>query len=230
MVAVLWRLPALEQLDIDTCDLYAGPLIQKLGMRRSQMNDTQTLAFLSKFPSARVIAQLEGIGTLTSLILAANLTSWAHSPERDMCYAFLNTPYGFFPDLTELRIAIMHIPMRDDVNSAATSFFKTLPDALALPPTLQHLGFSLNFTHEFEIVPSDAPPNFPTLRNALLARCPALASLWLDGEDFLFSWSKDVDGTVVEATAYNYKDAEVMRNQQKATFWQHSRRPRTHST
>jgi hypothetical protein len=35
-------------------------------------------------------------------------------------------------------------------------------------------------------------------RNTLLARCPALTTLWLDGEDFLFHWRGSLNGVEKE--------------------------------
>ncbi|KAJ7445847.1 hypothetical protein FB451DRAFT_1376026, partial [Mycena latifolia] len=50
-------------------------------------------------------------------------------------------------------------------------------------------------------------PDFGALRDALVARCPALGSLWFDGDDFVYRWCKDVNGIVVEATTVNFGDA-----------------------
>jgi hypothetical protein len=48
-------------------------------------------------------------------------------------------------------------------------------------------------------------PDFPQLRDALVARCPGLNWLWLNGIYFRFEWRDPMpDGTVREFTAKNF--------------------------
>ncbi|KAJ7458870.1 hypothetical protein FB451DRAFT_1372087 [Mycena latifolia] len=185
---------------------------------------TLTCVTVDNYHPQLLMTHLAGNRTSLSKItlLTISFTSWYHFTEREMNIPFLNTLYEFFPTLTELRISIDHGSMNSDFNSVATVFFKALPDAPALPPTLKHLCLSWEFDPEFGVPPTDTLPDFTALRDALVARCPALVALWLDGEDFLFRWRKYSDGTAVEAMLDNCDDAEQMRDEEWPTFWGHS--------
>lgn len=83
----------------------------------------------------------------------------------------------------------------------ATEFFAELKDFSTLPGGLQRLAITWKFEYEgSDGVPFERAiiPGFSELRDALVARCPALTMVWLDGEDYLFDWRKSVDGVEKE--------------------------------
>jgi hypothetical protein len=53
-------------------------------------------------------------------------------------------------------------------------------------------------------------PDLATVRDALLARCPDLTSLWLDDPALLLRWRRSRDGTVTESTASNADAGEYI--------------------
>jgi hypothetical protein len=102
-----------------------------------------------------------------------------------------------------------------------TSFLKLLAASALLPSTLETLSLDWDFPFEYGSTDSakgndPAPPNpvdipnFTGLREELIAKCPALTWIFLDGYHFLFWWRKlEWDGTVREATAYSYGGSET---------------------
>ncbi|KAJ7662293.1 hypothetical protein B0H17DRAFT_1093782 [Mycena rosella] len=165
-----------------------------------------------------LIVQLEGIRT-PNQIISLTVSFYVFDPDREAFdHTTLSTLCGHFPELQELRISISHGPIEDEINSVATGFFETLAKTPLLPPSLKYLRLSWDFQSDIEDAsspPADKLPDFAALRDALVARCPALTALWLDGEDFLFQWRKSLDGTV-EFTADNFESAEVRRHGRNA--------------
>jgi hypothetical protein len=106
------------------------------------------------------------------------------------------------------------------LNLQPTSFFKVLAATALLPETLQSL--SLRWWFPFDSGSTDSAkgndpsppdptdiPDFTGLREELIAKCAALTLIFLDGYHILFWWRKiEWDGTVREATAYNYGEFE----------------------
>ncbi|KAJ7132650.1 hypothetical protein C8R46DRAFT_1140473 [Mycena filopes] len=130
----------------------------------------------------------------------------------------LDALFARLPHLKDLRLHIV-VEVADgaDDNSFATTFLSALPTTRALPPSLEHLTVSWQFEiDDYENAPqADEPPELPELRDALVARCSALKSLWLDGHYFLFQWR---DGGV-ESFAEDEDDAEEARKG-FAAFWE----------
>ncbi|KAJ7103902.1 hypothetical protein C8R44DRAFT_988062 [Mycena epipterygia] len=88
-------------------------------------------------------------------------------------------------------------------------FFQALAYA-PLPPRLERLILSWESKSNDDWHPPSAykVPNFEQLRDALIARCPGLAWLWLDGYYFLFKWRISTpDGGVEEDTAFDSDEA-----------------------
>ncbi|KAJ7480680.1 hypothetical protein FB451DRAFT_1171276 [Mycena latifolia] len=238
-LAFLSKFPAVEVLTLQPC----GPPGPGPGVQASQLfprlrkysGPCHTLTVFLALPTLTCltvydcsprdfIVQLEGIRTpseLTSLTLSFT----TYYPSLDTFnIATFNMICGFFPRLAELRIDIVQETIEAAVNSVVTNFLATLAKVPVLPPTLKYFYLSWTFdgSDEFEDPPPiDKLPDFAELRDALLARCPSLASLWLDGGDFLFRWRKSLDGAIVEAAADNPFDARGERHQEVLTssFW-----------
>ncbi|KAJ7149259.1 hypothetical protein C8R43DRAFT_1193010 [Mycena crocata] len=127
---------------------------------------------------------------------------------------------GFFPQLTELWVSV-HVwldeedvsVLQDGVNTQAASFFRALANDPPLPPTLRHLALSWQFSYDIadDVVDptSGGDPPLTALRDVVVARCPALTTLWLNGGDYVLQWWKWRDGTVEEYTAQTRADAKI---------------------
>ncbi|KAJ7280375.1 hypothetical protein C8J57DRAFT_124808 [Mycena rebaudengoi] len=140
-----------------------------------------------------------------------------------------NTIIELFPQLTELLIRIcfddsfdmfereIYDPAKledgvvvsgcfgDSVRTGfkPSTFFLKLADAPILPPGLEQLAISWE-CHGDELyndLSAYKLPDFAQLREALVARCPGLKWLWLDGYYFMLLWRLMLDGTVEEFTA-----------------------------
>ncbi|KAJ7714511.1 hypothetical protein B0H16DRAFT_1618636 [Mycena metata] len=106
----------------------------------------------------------------------------------------------------------------DEIQLLARTFFEALASTPSLPSVLEHLAISWLFESGEEFEPGDeAPDNFSELDDTLVARCPKLKSLWLDGHGFLFHWRQTADGTA-EHFADNLDEAEDTRKG-FAAFW-----------
>jgi hypothetical protein len=83
----------------------------------------------------------------------------------------------------------------------ATTFFEALT---YLPPALEHFALGWEFQFDYddyddEDAPTvDTPSGFSELRDALVGTCPGLKSLSFDGPEFLYRWSRSLEGTEVE--------------------------------
>jgi hypothetical protein len=74
------------------------------------------------------------------------------------------------------------------------------------PPSLTRVGISWECYEEFyNELSAYIVPDFPKLRDALVARCPELNWLWFDGYYFMFEWRNPMpDGTVKEASEKDF--------------------------
>ncbi|KAF8155016.1 hypothetical protein K438DRAFT_2026556 [Mycena galopus ATCC 62051] len=93
-----------------------------------------------------------------------------------------------------------------------STFFLKLASVPFLPPALERLAICWDCYDDescFELSAYKVP-DFPQLRDALVARCPGLTWLWLHGIYFRFEWRDPMpDGTVKEFTAKNFTDSYV---------------------
>ncbi|KAJ6546755.1 hypothetical protein DFH09DRAFT_1506527 [Mycena vulgaris] len=164
---------------------------------------------------ADFLRQLEGIGTPHN-IPSLDLTF------DDFDRAALDKLCRFFPRLTDLQITIIFggedSAIDDGANPKPTTFCHALATSPALPPTLKNLAISWYYEGEDQNIPPVDESDFAPLRDALVARCPALTSLRFDGHKFLFRWRKGLDGTVNEATAGDYVNTGSMQ-EDIAAFW-----------
>ncbi|KAJ7135791.1 hypothetical protein C8R44DRAFT_976583, partial [Mycena epipterygia] len=167
-----------------------------------------------------LIKELKGIHTLD------NITSLDATFYDSMDHVTLNALCGFFPRLAELHIRIsFHLLEEDnfeyDISPKPVRFFKMVAESAALPPTLERLAMSWVYRSDYflEVEMVNPLPRFAYLRDTLVARCPALTSLWLDGYNFLFRWRKFAT-KVIENSARNIYDTEALRNDSdSADFW-----------
>ncbi|KAJ7844029.1 hypothetical protein B0H13DRAFT_2364481 [Mycena leptocephala] len=93
-----------------------------------------------------------------------------------------------------------------------STFFLKLADVPFLPPALERLAISWDCYDQESCLELSAytVPDFSQMRDALVARCPGLNWLWLNGIYFRFEWRVPMpDGTVKEFTAKNFMDAYV---------------------
>ncbi|KAJ7448614.1 hypothetical protein B0H11DRAFT_2080039 [Mycena galericulata] len=156
---------------------------------------------------ATFIAQLPGIQVqITSL----NVTFW------DLDTTAFRTLCAFFPSLTELCIRVVYGGVFQGYNSKAKEFFSELGDTPTLPSALERLAFAWEF--EYEDSSDEETPwvhemdSFDPVRDALVIQCPALTTLWLDGDEYLFRWHKSPDGTEdQEHAGYEYGDVSRVR-------------------
>ncbi|KAJ7752564.1 hypothetical protein B0H16DRAFT_786868 [Mycena metata] len=139
---------------------------------------------------------------LQSVHRTLNITSL--EIEFDRCdHEKLRTLCDLLPHLTELRLAIaveIDKGENEEDTSLQTSFFQALLEAPGLTQTLEQLSICWVFKfYSYELPPDGGePPNFSEIRAVLVARCPALKSLWIDGHEFVFRWRQAVDGTTLE--------------------------------
>ncbi|KAJ7107700.1 hypothetical protein C8R44DRAFT_319267 [Mycena epipterygia] len=186
----------------------------------------QTLHFFLRPILSRITTRFcssnDFITHLQGIQIPSNITSFDANFD-DLDNASLNAICSLFPRLTELRIRISFDQHASEgVNLKVIDFFEELTEITALPSTLERLAlcWEFEFYDEDYLPPSnDNFPEFTCLRDALVAKCPALTSLWLDGYDFLFRWRKLLDGAVDEETSEDAEDAEIMR-EGFAVFWE----------
>ncbi|KAF7348711.1 hypothetical protein MVEN_01390000 [Mycena venus] len=175
----------------------------------------------SGYPFRNLLPELHGVTALRNI---TSLTARFSTSVEDMFdEAEINTIFTFFPCLSELQLSLL--PDAEDdggFTPQATSFLQMLATMTSLPSTLKSLSLDWDFPYQYGSTDSAkgndpaAPdpaliPDFTRLRNKLMAKCPSLTYLFLDGYHFLFlrwetSW-------VWEATAKSYDDAEILRGQ-----------------
>ncbi|KAJ7149309.1 hypothetical protein C8R43DRAFT_1007644 [Mycena crocata] len=213
---ILAKFPALRVFRLhgyEGPDAAPGPRVQASGilpMLTEYTGPCQTVHTFLHLPSltrlttdicspSDFLAQLEGQSNITSLSVTFT----------DLDIASFGPMCALFPCLTELRIQVTVFmeeedvdELEDGVNHKAADFFSALADDTCVPPTLQHLALCWEFRY-FAIEKEDTPtggdvPDLGALRGALVARCPGLQSLWLDGNDFLLYWRALGENHIVE--------------------------------
>ncbi|KAJ7840788.1 hypothetical protein B0H13DRAFT_2287014 [Mycena leptocephala] len=210
--------------DYDMNDLWLS-LLSRDSLRElnfsdlSALNKPGVLLFRTK-----LLTELRGITALPNIV---SLTvRFITSSENVFGEAEVNKLFTLFPHLAELQLTLY--PDAEDGGGfipQPTSFLKMLAANALLPNTLQSLSLDWDFPFEYGSTDSakgndPAPPSradipdFAGLREELIAKCARLTWIFLDGYHFLFWWRKlEWDGTVREATAYSYDDAEHLRAQ-----------------
>ncbi|KAJ7840149.1 hypothetical protein B0H13DRAFT_2101217 [Mycena leptocephala] len=170
--------------------------------------DTLTRVTLFLCSSQHVIRQLQSHSApLNITSLDAKFSTFDH--------ATLGTLVGLLPRLTELRIRIIlddeEGEFESGINSEATIFFDALTSVPCLRPPLQHftLGWELEF--DYDDHDDDTPSGFSELRDALVGTCPGLKSLSFDGPEFVYRWSRSLQGIEVETCVTGPEEVEVMR-------------------
>ncbi|KAJ6518285.1 hypothetical protein C8R47DRAFT_1312714 [Mycena vitilis] len=144
-----------------------------------------------------VIAQLERADSI------ANITAFRADFGETTNILQLCALFSLLPRLTALRLCI------STGNPYGAPFFHALADTAGLPPTLEHLALSWAFDqwifdlNGFVSRPPSATPDQVHLRDAFLARCPALKTMWFDGHTFLYHWRKGIDRPGVQVFANN---------------------------
>ncbi|KAJ7644770.1 hypothetical protein FB45DRAFT_1021513 [Roridomyces roridus] len=100
------------------------------------------------------------------------------------------------PNVVDLHIDILS--NLNDLNdfgsltSLSPDFFSLFEETSSLPPSLERLAITWDFSEALEGEEPSRIPDFVAMRQGLLRRCPALRMLWLDGDLFLFRWRKIV--------------------------------------
>jgi hypothetical protein len=79
----------------------------------------------------------------------------------------------------------------------AIDFFKDLARSSSLPPNLEKLAIKWALEDEYY----DDIPTLRELKDVLLSRHASLSKMWFDVTEYLLSWRKLPDGTVVEEEA-----------------------------
>ncbi|KAJ7124012.1 hypothetical protein C8R43DRAFT_40226 [Mycena crocata] len=173
---------------------YTGP---RLSLPMFATQATLTRLTVWACPSEILISQLREIqisNNITALDVA--FTDFDRTIPRALC--------AFFPRLTELRFGVALNEIMKE------SFFQALADPRDLPTTLIALRWEFRPEYEQPTLP-DTAIDFEQLREGLVARCPALAVLYMDGHQFAYRWHKTVDGRVEQRIASNAEDAKEMR-------------------
>ncbi|KAJ7246877.1 hypothetical protein B0H12DRAFT_1324979 [Mycena haematopus] len=173
------------------------------------------------FPFRNLATELQGVTALPNITsLTVRFTT---SAQTVFGKTEIDTLFTLFPNLANLEITL-HPDAEEDgaFTPQATSFLPMLASNPLLPSTLQSLSLEWDFPFQYGSTdsakgndpaapdPADVP-DFAILRTELLAKCPALTYIFLDGYHFLFLWWKT--SWVWEATAHNYDDADVLRAQ-----------------
>ncbi|KAF7349613.1 hypothetical protein MSAN_01687000 [Mycena sanguinolenta] len=172
------------------------------------------------FDFQRLATELQGITTLPNITsFTAQFTT---SARNTFSKTEINTLFTLLPGLTELDLKLIPDPERDgSFTPEPTSFLKMLVSNDLLPSTLQSLSLEWDlFQYDTDSTEANDPiapdpadvPELATLRAGLMAKCPALTYIFLNGFHFLFLWWK-TSSSVWEATAHNIDDAEVLRGQ-----------------
>ncbi|KAJ7444990.1 hypothetical protein B0H11DRAFT_2088094 [Mycena galericulata] len=180
----------------------------------------------SWFPFSNVLTELQGMVSLPNITsLTARFTSAAPSAASENSFgeAEIDALLTLFPRLTVLELTLMPDAEEDGrFAPQATSFLRMLPANALLPNTLKSLSLEWYFPFEYGSTDSDpvAPdpgdiPHFTALLPELLARCPELTAVYLDGYHFLFVWWE----RTWEAEAHSYDDAKTLRAKRNELRW-----------
>ncbi|KAF8156271.1 hypothetical protein K438DRAFT_1986860 [Mycena galopus ATCC 62051] len=168
---------------------------------------TLTHITLSSCRFFEFLTELRGVNALPNI---TSLTACFYVFET----AGIDALFGFFPNLTELQLTFSE---EDESIPQPTSIIKMLPSNAILPRTLESISLRWYYMSRFNNegnrpAPPDPAqlPDFARLRDTLIAKCPALTYIFLDGYHFLFVWRK-TSPLVQESTAYSFYEAEVIR-------------------
>ncbi|KAF8151172.1 hypothetical protein K438DRAFT_1778831 [Mycena galopus ATCC 62051] len=200
-----------EHLDPDL-QAYTGPS-KNLGL--FVQRTTLTHITLSQCRFLQLVTELRGVKALP------NITSLT------VCFDFFETAgidalFRFFPNLTKIRLTFLEDSGEFDPEPA--SVVKMLPSSSILPRTLESIYLSWCESSDGEYNEEDMPyppdpaelPDFARLRDTVIAKCPALTYIFLDGLHFLFEWWKS-SLLVREFTAYSYDEAKALRAKTRKT-------------
>ncbi|KAJ6486698.1 hypothetical protein C8R45DRAFT_995566 [Mycena sanguinolenta] len=157
-----------------------------------------------------LITQLQGIIALPNI---ASLTvPFITSAEAAFGEAEIEILFSLFPNLAELQLTLIPTERGELLAQRMISFLKMLPSS-PLPSTLHSFSLNWKFSRykksDRRTVSLPPIPDFAVLGAELIAKCPALTYIDLDGYHFLFLWRKFVR----EATAYTHSDAEIIRGE-----------------
>ncbi|KAJ7289494.1 hypothetical protein C8J57DRAFT_1277848 [Mycena rebaudengoi] len=125
---------------------------------------------------------------------------------------FFDTVCGAFPHLTELRVDV-EFSCHD--GTEAIDFFKDLARSSSLPPNLEKLAIKWALEDEYY----DDIPTLRELKDVLLSRHASLSKMWFDVTEYLLSWRKLPDGTVVEEEAEGSYDGVCALENTFDSFW-----------
>ncbi|KAJ7448684.1 hypothetical protein B0H11DRAFT_2080306 [Mycena galericulata] len=184
----------------------------------------------SGFPFRNVLTELQGVVSLPNITsLTARFTSAAPSMASEDYFGEdeLDALFTLFPRLTVLELTLMPDAEEDGgFASQPSTFLRMLPANAHLPNTLKSLSLEWDFPFEYGSTDSAkgndpaAPdpaniPHFTALLPELVARCPGLTDVYLDGYHFLFVWWE----VGWKAEAYSYDDAETLRAKRTELRW-----------
>ncbi|KAJ7776909.1 hypothetical protein DFH07DRAFT_979118 [Mycena maculata] len=202
-LAFLAKFPGVQVFRMDAYHRTEGPLppMQGAGIGpalpalKEYRGTYQALpAFLALPTLARVVTSCSAAHLAAALHARPPTSVTALHLELDNFDAAALDPIcAVFPRLLELRIKITFAVAGDE--HAIPSLFRGLAAAPRVPPGLACLVLECTFAYPDG---AGAVPGLPAVRDALVARCPRLTSLWIDGHNFLLQWRKAPDGTLHE--------------------------------
>ncbi|KAF8151258.1 hypothetical protein K438DRAFT_2027051 [Mycena galopus ATCC 62051] len=156
-----------------------GLLIQRTTLTHITLSSCRFFEFLT---------EMRGVNALPNI---TSLTACFYVFET----AGIDALFGFFPNLTELQLTFME----DDGEfiPQPASIIKMLPSSAILPCTLESISLRWCYPSRFDNeenmpAPPDPTqlPDFARLCDMLIAKCPALTYIFVDGYHFLFVWRK----------------------------------------
>ncbi|KAJ7211395.1 hypothetical protein GGX14DRAFT_565270 [Mycena pura] len=131
---------------------------------------------------------------LTNLIhLTATFNSFCTGTALDAIFESL-------PRLEDVEITFADYES-DFLDPAPAEILSKLPSIHGISPHLRHLSLIWKSLDDVTVDYIESECDFPAVRAALVAQCPDLKVLWLDGRDFIFCWHTQAD---------NMDETEVM--------------------
>ncbi|KAJ7323555.1 hypothetical protein DFH08DRAFT_969105 [Mycena albidolilacea] len=142
---------------------------------------------------------------------ASNITSF-QAEFHEIDNTAFNKLIELLPRLTEALLRIV-VPGNDELvngsvdgririgfNFKTSTFLSMLAGIPSLPPALERLGISWECHHHFDhLFGAYEIPDFPYIRDALLAKCLGMTWFWPNGFCFLFEWQFPMpDGSAKE--------------------------------
>ncbi|KAF7359067.1 L-aminoadipate-semialdehyde dehydrogenase [Mycena sanguinolenta] len=182
------------------------------------------IALVHGFLFPDLLFELQGITILPNITFLA--VPFLTSVQAVFAKAEIETLITLFPNLTDLQLTLM--PTENNghgLTRQMTSFLEMLSSHL--PSTLHSLSLRWDFSEydssdpEIDDVLAPPPPNdipdFAVVQAWLMAKCPALTYILIDGCHFLFlqRWQRS---SAWEAVAHSFNDAEVIREQLGKTY------------